>query len=79
MMFCCILIFTLIRTVQRDLDALEQWSIKWQMPFNPSKCELLRITQKKNPVTHSYTCYNIGELTSAHFKKKITTNNIAHP
>ena len=30
-----------------DLDALEQWSIKWQMPFNPSKCEFLRITKKR--------------------------------
>jgi len=25
--------------LKKDLDALEQWPIQWQMPFNPSKCE----------------------------------------
>ena len=27
-------------SLQQDLNALEQWSHKWQMPFNPKKCEL---------------------------------------
>ena len=28
-------------SLQQDLNALEQWSHKWQMPFNPKKCEFL--------------------------------------
>jgi hypothetical protein len=29
--------------LQEDLDRLYQWSIKWQLYFNPSKCQLLRL------------------------------------
>ena len=32
---------------QQDLDALEKWSIVWQMFFNPSKCEFIRHKQEK--------------------------------
>ena len=38
-------------SLQKDL---EQWSHKWQMSFNPTKCEFLRITNKKTPLIHSY-------------------------
>ena len=41
-------------SLQKDLTALEQWSHKWQMSFNPTKCEFLRITNKKIPLIHSY-------------------------
>ena len=52
--------------LQQDLDALEQWSIKWQMSFNPSKCEFLQITNKKSPILHTYHIANssIREVTS---------------
>jgi len=30
--------------LQEELDALAQWAHIWQMEFNPSKCEFLRIT-----------------------------------
>ena len=43
---CCIL--------QKDLDSLTQWSHKWQMHFNPRKCEFLRITNKKNHISFNY-------------------------
>ena len=32
--------------LQRDLDALQQWEDSWQMSFNPSKCEVIHITNK---------------------------------
>ena len=35
----------------QDLTALEQWSLKWQVLFNPVKCVFLRITNKKS---HNY-------------------------
>ena len=44
-------------SLQQDLNALEQWSHKWQMPFNPKKCEFLRITNKKSPLIHTF--YNL--------------------
>ena len=41
-------------SLQKDLTALEQWSHKWQMSFNPIKYEFLHITNKKTPLIHSY-------------------------
>jgi len=34
---------------------LHQWSIMWQMEFNPFKCEFLRITSKRNPVLYQHS------------------------
>ena len=34
------------RSLQNDLNSLMEWSHKWQMHFNPRKCEFL-ITNKK--------------------------------
>ena len=41
-------------SLQQDLTALEQWSCKWQMSFNPAKCVLLHITNKKSPLIDNY-------------------------
>jgi len=30
------------------------WAQKWQMKFNPSKCHVLRISRKQNPVESNY-------------------------
>ena len=37
-----------ITILQQDLNSLSQWAKKWQMNFNPSKCECLRISNKSN-------------------------------
>jgi hypothetical protein len=34
--------------LQKDLDSLTDWSSKWQMSFNSSKCKLLSVTTKRN-------------------------------
>ena len=39
-------------------NKLEQWSNKWEMMFNPSKCEHLQITLKKQPLPSSYNLYD---------------------
>ena len=45
-------------SLQNDLHQLEQWEQDWSMEFNPDKCEVLRISRKKNPVIHNYTLHN---------------------
>ena len=40
--------------LQHDLTALEQWSLKWHIIFNPAKCIFLHITNKKSPLIHNY-------------------------
>ena len=40
--------------LQQDLNSLLYWSHTWQMSLNPKKCEFLRITNKKFPVTNNY-------------------------
>ena len=42
------------RSLQNDLNSLMKWSHKWQMHFNPRKCEFLRITNKKTFLSFSY-------------------------
>ena len=41
-------------SLQQDLTALEQWSCKWQMSFNPAKCVFLHITNKKSPLIDNH-------------------------
>ena len=44
--------------LQRDLDKLVKWATEWQMIFNPSKCYVLRVTNKKCPIIHDYKMHN---------------------
>ena len=43
--------------LQEDLDNLIQWEQQWQMQFNPDKCEVLTITEKRKPLHHGYTIH----------------------
>ena len=40
--------------LQEDLNTLQLWANKWQMMFNPEKCELIRITNTKLPILYDY-------------------------
>ena len=44
--------------LQQDLDLLQKWAEDWQMKFNLTKCDFLRITKRKCPIVVSYA---IGE------------------
>ena len=43
------------RILQKDLSRLEAWERDWQMPFNPFKCEVIRICKRRNQITGPYT------------------------
>ena len=36
--------------LQQDLYNQEQWADKWLMKFNPTKCIILTVTHKTNPL-----------------------------
>ena len=40
--------------LQNDLTTLEQWASKWNMVFNPTKCEFLRVSNKTNQISMQY-------------------------
>ena len=40
--------------LKSDLTALDLWADRWQVKFNPSKCEVMRITHNKDKSTTGY-------------------------
>ena len=42
-------------TLQKDLEALYNWGIKWGLKFNVSKCNMMHLDRKLNPLTRFYT------------------------
>ena len=41
--------------LQRDLTSLHEWSLKWGMNFNPSKCVILSMSRSESKLTKFYT------------------------
>lgn len=44
--------------LQQDLHQLEQWESKWEMKFNPSKCQVIQITKRKLVISTKYRLHN---------------------
>ena len=40
--------------LQKDLDSLQRLVNTWLMEFNTKKCEVLRVTRKRNPIKTNY-------------------------
>ena len=57
------------KMLQSDLDLLHTWAHKWNMSFNPVKCEFLRITNKQNRTYFPYSIQDtlIREVTQAKY------------
>ena len=53
--------------LQKDLDNFERWSHKWDMEFNPSKCQVIHITRSKNPIPTLYTLHILESVSSAKY------------
>ena len=49
--------------LQADLDILQEWEIKWDMQFNPSKCQVIHVTRSRSPLPTPYTLH--GETLEA--------------
>ena len=57
------------KTLQNDLDTLEKWEKEWDMEFNPSKCQVLHITKRKNIKRTPYILHGqiLESVTSAKY------------
>ena len=44
--------------LHKDLKLLEEWENRSQMSFHPDKCNVLRVTRCRNPVTLDYILHN---------------------
>ena len=54
--------------LQEDIYSLQKWADEWLMSFHPEKCELLRVTSKRNPLDVSY-------MMQDHNLKQVDTKN----
>ena len=43
--------------LQNDLDKLSLWESKWDMEFNPSKCQVVRVTTARKAINTVYTLH----------------------
>ena len=43
--------------LQQDFDHLQHWKEIWQMNFNPEKCEVISITNKRKIIEGSYSIH----------------------
>ena len=44
--------------LQHDIEMLEELESKWDMHFNPSKCQVIHVTRSKNIINTSYILHN---------------------
>ena len=44
-------------SLQKDLYELENWENMWLMEFTTDKCQVLRVTHKRDPLYHEYTLH----------------------
>jgi len=58
------------KKLQADLDSIQQWSDKWQLKFNSTKCKVIHLGYENSKAT--YTMINDKvEVSLEHSKKKI--------
>ena len=70
------------KTLQADLERLQEWEADWLMEFNPSKCEVITISKKSKPVKSTYTLHNTSlavvdtaKYLGLHINNKLSWNN----
>ena len=55
--------------LQEDLEALQEWEKDWLMEFHPQKCQILHITNKRQPIRQPYKIHGhiLEEVESAKY------------
>ena len=49
--------------ILQDLDAVINWSTRWQLPFNETKCNSLYIGKKNHCQTYKMNGYTLEQVT----------------
>ena len=65
--------------LQKDLDLLSVWEKKWDMQFNPSKCQVVQVTGFKSPIKSEYILHGqvLETVTCARYLGVDTRSNIS--
>ena len=55
--------------LQNNLDKLSLWDAQWDMEFNPSKCQMVRVTTARKAINTVYTLHGqiLEVVTSAKY------------
>ena len=62
--------------LQADLKSLESWQETWKMSFNPAKCSVLKISNKRTPPTREYAfCGQVLQHTTSQPYLGVTLDN----
>ena len=64
-----------LEILQKDLESLEKWEKLWNMSFNPSKCQVIHVTRRKNPFKLNITFMAVS-LKVSHLKKTLGSENL---
>ena len=67
--------------LQRDLDRLQAWELKWDMEFNPSNCQVVHVTSSRAPFNTRYILHGqvLESVTSARYLGvDIANNKLGH-
>ena len=46
------------QALQEDLNQLVKWEQDWLMEFHPGKCQVIRVTRSRSPMTNNYYLHN---------------------
>ena len=64
--------------LQDDLNLIYDWSLTWQLKLSLGKCEVLNITNKRSPISFTYTigCTSVVWCNRVKYLGVIITSNL---
>ena len=65
------------KLLQNDLDRLSVWEDRWDMEFNRSECQVVRVTTSRKLINVTYTLHGLEVVTSAKYLGLISP--VAYP
>ena len=67
------------KTLQKDLDTMQQWEAEWLMEFNPNKCEVITITNKRSHINYPYNIHGkeLVHVQHAKYLELTFSNNLS--